>query len=253
MLQRLAGKVALVTGAGSGIGRASALCFAREGARVVLADVVDTGGKETLELIRQRGGEGVFVSTDVSKIGDVRNLIEKAVETYGDLHYAHNNAGIGGISASTANCTEENWDKTININLKGVWLCMKYEIIHMLSKGQGAIVNTSASGGLVGLPNLPAYSASKHGVVGLTKSAALECAAAGIRINAVCPGPARTPMIERAISGAPHVEAQIIARVPMGRLASPEEIAETVIWLCSDAASYVTGHTLVIDGGMLAQ
>jgi NAD(P)-dependent dehydrogenase (short-subunit alcohol dehydrogenase family) len=250
----LEGKVALVTGGSSGIGRASALAFAREGAKVVIADVDVNGGEETVRLIKEAGGEAIFVRTDVSKAAEVEALVNEAVETYGRPDYAHNNAGIEGITALTADCSEENWDWVINVNLRGVWLCMKYEIRQMLQQEGGAIVNTSSALGLVATGRgLPAYVASKHGIVGLTKAAALEYARAGIRVNAVCPGAIRTPMHERLTGGDPEVDAQIAAAQPVGRVGSPEEVAEAVIWLCSDAASFVTGHTMVIDGGALAQ
>lgn len=253
MRRWLEDKVALVTGGGSGIGRASALTFAREGAKVIVADVVVEGGEETMQMIREAGGEAIFVKADVSKAAEVEALINKAVETYGRLDCALNNAGIEGIKAPTVDCTEENWDRTININLKGVWLCMRCEIHQMLKQGGGAIVNTSSTAGLVGVQGRPAYVASKHGVVGLTKAAALEYAKAGIRINAVCPGSIRTPMMERIIGGDPQEEALQIARQPVGRLGSPEEVAEAVVWLCSDAASFVTGHIMAVDGGWVAQ
>ena len=250
---RLEGKVALVTGASSGIGRAAALAFSREGAKVVTADVDVEGGMETVRTIQDAGGEAVFVRSDVSKAAEVEALISKAVETYGRLDCAYNNAGIEGTMGPTADCTEENWDRVIGTNLKGMWLCMKYEIPEMLTRGSGAIVNVSSIAGLVGIQGRPAYAASKHGVAGLTKAAALEYAQAGIRINAVCPGIIRTPMLERPLAQRPELEATLIAQVPVGRIGTPEEIAEAVVWLCSDAASFVTGHTMMVDGGYVAQ
>jgi len=249
----LAGKVALVTGAGSGIGRASALAFSREGAKVIVADVVVEGGEETVSLIKKTGGEALFVRADVSKATEVATLISTAVATYGRLDCAHNNAGIEGTAATTVECTEESWDHIITINLKGVWLCMKYEIPQMLKQGAGAIVNTSSGAGLIGLPRSGAYVASKHGVVGLTKTAALEYAKVGIRVNAVCPGPIDTPMMQRIGGRRPQIVERMAAAGPMRQLGKPEEIAEAVVWLCSDAASFVTGHALPVDGGFVAQ
>lgn len=253
MTKQFEGKVALVTGASSGIGRASALAFAREGAKVIVADVLVEGGEETVRMIKEAGGEALFVKTDVSKASEVENLIHKAVETYGRLDCASNNAGIEGKSAPTADCTEENWDRTININLKGAWFCMKYEIPQMLKQGGGAIVNTASVAGLVGFQGLPAYSASKGGIIQLTRVAALEYAKAGIRVNAVCPGVIRTSMVERLQGGQAEAEAGFIAMEPVGRMGKPEEIAEAIVWLCSDAASFVTGHPMVVDGGLVAQ
>jgi NAD(P)-dependent dehydrogenase (short-subunit alcohol dehydrogenase family) len=246
-------KVALVTGGSSGIGRATALAFARAGASVVVADVAEDGGEETVELIKETGGVADFVRTDVSKAADVAALIRAAVSTYGRLDYAFNNAGTDGELAPTADCTEENWDRLIATNLKGVWLCMKHEIPQMLQQGSGVIVNMASVAGLVGFPGIPAYSASKHGIVGLTKAAALEYAKAGIRINAVCPGAIRTPMLTRFWANTPGIEAQLVALEPVGRLGEPEEIAEAVVWLCSNGASFMTGVAMPVDGGWTAQ
>lgn len=246
-------KVALVTGGGSGIGRASALTFAREGAKVVVSDVVVEAGKETVQLIKNADGEAVFIKTDVAQVSDVEALIAKAVEAYGRLDCAHNNAGIEGNSAKVADYDEADWDRVIAINLTGVWLCMKYEIPQMLQQGSGAIVNTSSVAGLLGFRTGSAYVASKHGVLGLTKTAALEYAKSGIRVNAVCPGAVDTPMMGRITDHRPHRAAKMAAGEPVGRMGTPQEIAEAVVWLCSDAASFVTGHPMTVDGGLVAQ
>lgn len=251
---RFEGKVALVTGGASGIGRASALAFAREGARVVIADVQVDGGENTVRMIQEHGGEALFVKTDVSKGTEVEALVSKAVESYGRVDCAHNNAGIQQVPmALTADCPEEAWDRVISINLKGVWLCMKYEISQMLKQGSGAIVNTASTGGLVGTPGNPAYCASKAGVIQLTRAAAIEYARAGIRVNAVCPGATDTPMLDVMREKFPDMNALAAAVHPIPRLGRPEEIAEAVVWLCSEAASFVTGHPMVVDGGTLAQ
>jgi NAD(P)-dependent dehydrogenase (short-subunit alcohol dehydrogenase family) len=211
------------------------------------------GGQQTVHLLTEEGGEAIFVRTDVSKAVEVQALISTAVETYGRLDCAHNNAGIsGGLSARTAEYPEERWHQVIAVNLTGVWLCMKYEIPQMLHHGGGTIVNTASAAGLVGGRGMSAYVASKHGVVGLTKTAALEYAQQGIRVNCVCPGVIHTPMTERGLSD-PELRARIIAMEPIGRVGTPEEVAEAVVWLCSDAASFVTGHTMSVDGGFVAQ
>ena len=252
------GKVALVTGAGSGIGQASAVAFAREGAKVVVADVVAEGGEKTVRSIRDAGGDAMFVQTDVSKAGEVEGLVNRTVETYGRLDCAHNNAGIqlefeGGKARLTAEGIEDHWDRMFDVNLKGIWLCMRYEIPQMLKQQSGTIVNTSSTAGLIGMTGEAAYVASKHGVVGLTKTAALEYARAGVRINAVCPGVIRTPMMESILGDDPELEAQLIEQLePIGRMGRPEEIAEAVVWLCSDLASFVTGHIMAVDGGLVA-
>jgi NAD(P)-dependent dehydrogenase (short-subunit alcohol dehydrogenase family) len=253
MAGELEGKIVLVTGAGSGIGRESALAFAASGARVMVSDVVVEGGEETVGQIRAAGGEATFKRTDVSQRAEVEALVRQTVETYGRVDCAHNNAGIEGDMAPTADCTEANWDRTIAINLKGVWLCMRYEIPQMLEQGSGVIVNTSSVAGLVGFVNLPAYVATKHGVAGLTRTAALEYAQQGIRVNAVCPGVIHTPMIDRIVGGDAEAEAQFTALEPVGRMGSPAEVAQAVVWLCSDAASFVTGVAMPVDGGFVAQ
>jgi NAD(P)-dependent dehydrogenase (short-subunit alcohol dehydrogenase family) len=240
-------KVALVTGASFGIGRATAILFAHKGAKVVLVDWQENS--ETLEAITSFGGEALFIKCDVSKLSEVQKMIQKTISIYGRLDFAFNNAGIEGISATITECTEENWDKTININLKGIWACMKYEIPEILKHGGGAIVNCSSIAGLVGFTGLPAYVASKHGVNGLTKTAALENAKLGIRVNAVCPGVIKTPMIERLTNNNKEAEAQYAAQEPIGRLGQPDEIANAVIWLCSNEASFITGQAIAVDGG----
>lgn len=244
-------KVVIVTGGVSGIGRAAALAFAKRGAKVAVADW--TENQETVELITASGGEAIFIKCDVSKADDVKAMVDKTVATFGRLDYAFNNAGIEGATAPTKDCTEENWDKTIGVNLKGIWLCMKYEIPEILKQGKGAIVNCASVAGLVGFGGLPAYVASKHGVVGLTKTAALECAQLGIRVNAVCPGVIQTPMIDRLTGTNKEAIDQFTKLEPVGRFGQPEEIANAVVWLCSDKASFVTGHAMAVDGGFVSK
>lgn len=246
-------KVALITGAGSGIGRATSLIFAREGARLALSDIVAGAGEETLTLVKQAGAEAIFVQSDVSRFADVEALIAKVVATYGRLDCAFNNAGIDGKMAKLADCTEETWSKTIAVNLTGVFFCMKAEIPQMLRQGGGAIVNTASAAGLSGSPGLPAYVASKHGVVGLTRAAAIEYGREKIRVNCVCPGPIRTPMLGRLMSHRPEMEKRFASAEPLKRLGEPAEIGEAVAWLCSDSASYVTGHPMSVDGGYMAR
>jgi len=253
MAGSLDGKVALVTGGSSGIGRATALCFAREGAKVVVADVDEKGGAETLGMIADAGGQAIFVRADVSKATDVEKMVNSAVETYGRLDCANNNAAIWTRPASTVDHLESDWDRVMNVNLKGVWLCMKYEIKQMLKQGSGNIVNTSSINAMVVAGNDCAYVASKHGVAGLTKTAAIEYARSGIRVNAVCPAKIHTPMTDMVIASGAESEARNEERLPIGRMGQPEEIAEPVVWLCSDAASFVTGHIMVVDGGYIAQ
>jgi len=249
------GKVALVTGAAGGIGRASALALALKGARVVVADVQADQGMETVRMIEEKGGEAIFARTDVSQSGDVRALIERTIETFGRLDYGVNNAGIGGANAPTADYPEEEWNRIIGINLTGVWLCMKYEIPEMLKQGKGAIVNTASAMGLTGLSLVCGYVAAKHGVVGLTKVAAMEYAEKGIRVAAVCPGFVETPMMDEAalIGGVPKEDfyKALASFSSTKRVGKAGEIAEAVLWLCSDGASYVTGSTLVVDGGWI--
>ncbi len=243
-------KVAIVTGGTFGIGKATAIAFARRGARVVIADWVQDDS--VLKEIKELGGTGIFVRCDVSKPDEIAAMIRQAVDAYGKIDFAVNNAGIEGKTASTHECSEENWDNTININLKGVWLCMKYELPVMIKQGKGAIVNLASVAGLIGFPGLPAYVVSKHGIVGLTKTAALEYAKQQIRINAVCPGVIKTAMVDRLTGEDKTVEKQYENMEPIGRMGQPEEVAEAIIWLCSDAASFVTGHAMAVDGGWIA-
>ena len=248
---RLDGKVALVTGGASGLGAATARLLSTKGAKVVVADMNAQGGQETVSKIKESGGESILVHADVSNATDVEAMVSDTVEAFGRLDFAHNNAGIPGQGRGgpTHEYSEASWDRVIDINLKGVWLCMKYEIPQMLEQGGGAIVNTASVAGLVGQRNGGAYVASKHGVVGITKTAALEYAQLGIRVNCVCPGFIETPM--SAISLERRM--QMVAAEPIGRVGIPVEIAEAVVWLCSDAASFVTGHTMTVDGGYIAQ
>lgn len=242
-------KIALVTGASSGIGRASARAFAQEGATVVVSDVAMEGGLETVRMIQEAGGEASFVTCDVANMDEVEKLIAHTVDTYGKLDCAFNNAGIAGEIAATGDCTEENWYRVINVNLHGVWHCMKYEIPQMLKQGFGTIVNTSSISGLHAVRNQGAYSASKHGVIGLTKTAALEYANSGIRINALCPGWTTTGM-----AGTPEVhdtDPSFLAKYACNRPGTPEEQAEAVLWLCSERASFVNGHAMIVDGGRM--
>lgn len=252
MTDEFKGQVALITGGASGIGRATALAFAEAGAQVVVSDVDVAGGQETVELIQAAGGEATFVAADVTQAADVEALVIKTIETYGRLDSAFNNAGIAGQVGATVDCTEENWDRVIDINLKGVWLCMKYEIPHMLERGGGAIVNTASAAGTVALPGLPAYTASKHGVIGLTRNAAVEYAKEGIRVNAVSPGSILTPFATGLMGDDPAVIEEEGALHPVGRMGTPEEVARVVLWLCSDDASFVTAHPMAVDGGLVA-
>jgi len=244
-----AGKVAFVTGAGSGIGRATALAFAREGASVVVSDISEQGNQETVRMIEELDERALAVRCDVTRTGDVKAALDRTVETFGRLDVAFNNAGVEQEEAATAQLAEEVWDRVIDIELRGVFLCMKHEIPLMLEQGGGAIVNTSSGAGVKGFPMGAAYVAAKHGVIGLTRSAALDYAQANIRINAVCPGIIETQMMDRVTGDTPEGRQQVISQEPIGRMGKPEEIAEAVLWLCSEAASFVVGHAMVVDGG----
>ncbi|HKZ74194.1 MAG TPA: glucose 1-dehydrogenase [Steroidobacteraceae bacterium] len=249
-----AGKVALVTGGGSGIGRAAARAFAAAGARVVVAGRGRANGEETVRLVSEAGGVARFLTTDVADSGSVRRTVEKTVELFGRLDCAFNNAGMPSPEPATvADLPEETWNRMIAVNLTGVFHCMKWEIRQMLKQGTGSIVNCASIGGLKGSANAPAYIASKHGVIGLTRSSALDYARKGIRINAVCPGLTATPMLEHYLEvSPPERKAQVAASTPIGRIGRPEEVAAAVLWLCSDQASLLTGVALPADGGSMA-
>jgi NAD(P)-dependent dehydrogenase (short-subunit alcohol dehydrogenase family) len=249
MIKSMEGKVALITGSSSGIGRSTALVFAREGAKVVITDINVKAGQETVDMIKRDGGAAIFIQADVSESSQVEKLIIQAVEFFGRLDCACNNAGIPGLRVPLVEFPEDQWNLVIDTDLKGVWLCMKYEIPQMLKQGKGAIVNISSAAGLKPNKGSTAYCSAKHGVIGLTKMAALEHAESGIRVNTICPGPIRTPFVEDLIKKHPEREAWYISTTPMKRMGTPEEIGEAVVWLCSDAASYITGITLPVDGG----
>lgn len=246
-------KVLIVTGASSGIGKATALAFAQAGGQVAVVDVLEKEGLNTAKMIEKAGGKAQFIKCDVSKEDDVKKMISQTIKTFGQIDYAFNNAGIEGQTAPTAESSMENWNRVIDINLKGVWLCMKYELIQMLKQGHGGIINCSSIAGLVAFEGIPAYVASKHGVLGLTKTAAMEYAKSNIRINAICPGVIKTPMIDRFIKGDKDFEKGLLEGEPVGRMGRPEEIASAVLFLCSEGSSFVTGHPLVVDGGWVAR
>ena len=259
MTRGMQDKVALVTGGASGIGRVTAQAFAQEGVKVIVAtDANIQGAEETVRLIKDTGGEATFIKCDVSKALEVEAMVNKGVETYGSLDYAFNNAGIGPDGKRIpvfpiADCPEEIWDRMLDVNLKGVWLCMKYEIRQMVTQKRGVIVNTSSVGALRPIPGFGPYAASKGGLIVLTKTAALECAPFGIRVNVICPGlTARTQLADNISGANPEEREQMLKAVPMARMGEPEEIAEAVLWLCSDSASFITGHVMPIDGGLAA-
>jgi NAD(P)-dependent dehydrogenase (short-subunit alcohol dehydrogenase family) len=253
MASRFSGQAGLVTGAGGGIGRATALAFAREGARVVCADIDAKGGQETVAEIRRLGGEATFAPTDVSRAADVERAVDTVTRTYGRIDFAHNNAGIDGEFTPIVDCSEENWERVIGVNLRSVWAGLKYELRAMRVAGRGAIVNTGSTASMFGYRTMAHYVASKHGVAGLTKAAALEASLLGIRVNCVCPGVIGTKMITDFVQDVPEVKQAMTEMQPVNRMGRPEEIAECVLWLCSDAASFVTGAVMFADGGISAQ
>jgi NAD(P)-dependent dehydrogenase (short-subunit alcohol dehydrogenase family) len=248
----MTGKVVVITGGASGIGRATALAFAREGARVVIGDVNVSGAESVVAMIKNTGGEASCLPVDVTKAADIQNMIGHAVRQYGGLDFAFNNAGLVGSVAGIVATSEEDWHSVVATNLTGVWLCMKYEIPEMLKRGKGAIVNNGSFTGLVGMPGPIANVATKHGVSGLTKSAALQYATQGIRVNAVAPGVVRSALTDQLKALKPEAEASMLSVVPQRRWCEPEEIATVVVFLCSDGASHITGHVLPIDGGLTA-
>lgn len=255
MHKDLDGKVALITGGAAGIGRATALAFAREGAKLVIADIQEELGQTLVEELEAQGCEASFICADMAQESDVKAMVAHTVERFGRLDCAFNNAGIeGGSQARLADLEAEEFDRVIDVNLKGVWLCMKYEIQQMLTQeAGGSIVNMASVAGLIGSHSLSVYAASKHGVLGLTRSAAVEYGRKKIRSNAVCPGVTRTKMVERAFAVRPDIAASAIRVNPSRRIGEPEEVAEATVWLCSDAASYINGVALPIDGGFTAQ
>lgn len=246
-------KVVIITGASFGIGKATAVAFAKAGAKLAISDVIDKEGESLAEEIRKQGNECIYIHCDISKPTEVQNMVSETVKHFGRLDIAYNNAGIEGKMGFTADGSEDNFDRVIGINLKGVWACMKYEIPEMLKNNKGVIVNCSSIAGVIGSQGLPVYVASKHGVNGLTKNAALEYAKQGIRVNSVCPAGVKTPMLDRIIESSAALKDELDAMHPIGRAAQPEEIADAVLYLCSDRASFITGHELLVDGGFTAQ
>lgn len=253
MTQQFSGKVALVTGGASGLGRVSAIALAKEGAKVVVSNIMVNEGEATVQMITSTGAQAIFVRADVTKSGEVETMVRETIQAFGRLDFALNNAGIDGVRARTADYPEEVWQQVINLNLTGVFLCMKAELPVMVKQGSGVIINMSSVAGVTGFPGHAAYAASKHGVIGLTKTTALDYAKAGIRVNAICPAYTHTPMLTRMLKQAPDLEAKLIARVPLRRLCTAEEIAQAVIYLFSEAAAFITGHSLVMDGGIVAE
>lgn len=251
MTKELQDKVAIITGGTSGIGRETAVLFAEAGAKVVVAGRREAEGNETIALVRKAGGDGIFVKADVSKTADVQALVAKTVEKFGRVDTAFNNAGIEGNWTPIVEQSEEDFDRVLDINLKGVWLCLKYQLQQMLKQGSGGtIVNMSSVAGLMGAPDAAPYCASKHGVIGLTRTAALEYATNKIRVNAICPAVIETPMGDR-LFGEPEVHERAVAMHPIGRTGTPREVAEAVLWMCSERSSFMTGHYIVVDGGFL--
>ncbi|MFT3764204.1 MAG: glucose 1-dehydrogenase [Minicystis sp.] len=246
-------KVVIVTGAASGIGRASAHLFAEEGAKLLLSDVDAAGGEALAAAIRAAGGDAVFAPADVAREADVAGLVARAVERWGRLDGAFNNAGINGKMGPIHETTEADYDRVMGVNLKGVWLCNKHQIAQMLKQGSGSIVNNASVAAMIAFPGLSVYTATKHGIVGLTKAAALEVATQKIRVNALCPGLVRTPLLASAVQTGFITEEQMVSSVPVGRLGDPAEVAQAAAWLLSDRASFVTGHAMVVDGAMLAR
>lgn len=251
-MQQLEGKIALITGGSSGIGRETAVLFSQHGAKLAIADLNQDGGQETVQTITDTGGDAFYIQADVSQAAQVENMVNEVVAKYGRLDIAFNNAGIDGIPVRTIDVSEEEYDRIMAVNAKGVWLCLKYEIPQMLLQGGGVIINTSSAAGLVGAHSMSAYAASKHAVVGLTRTAAVEYARKGIRVNAVCPAMIRTPMVERSFAHLPKLEQGSIQNNPSRRLGDVREVAEAVLWLASDASSFTNGATLTVDGGLTA-